>query len=70
MTRLQTIRLSKRMTRGDLAERADVSARTIWNLERSGTVPRDETLFALAKALRVDPTDLIDPKPEPVAESA
>jgi transcriptional regulator with XRE-family HTH domain len=67
VTRLQSIRLSKRMTRDDLAKAAKVDYGTIRRHElREGSVS-EIVLFKLADALDVEPTDLIDPKPEQVA---
>lgn len=70
MTKLETLRLSKRLTVNELVDKSGVSRFTIRAIERGETVARDDTLFKLADALEVEPTDLIDPKPEPVAEAS
>lgn len=69
MTRLETVRLSRGMTRAELAEAAGVNYGTIGRHERGEGDVSDPTLFALAKALKVNPTELVGLAPEP-AEAA
>lgn len=70
MTALQRIRIDKRITRADLAKNADVSYRTLWNIEVQGQVPTERTVFALAKALDVEPDALVDPESVALVEAA
>lgn len=66
MTALERIRLTRRMTRAQLAEAAAVHYDTISNIE-GGSVPSDATLFKLADALGVEPLELREPVPERAA---
>lgn len=59
-TLLQRLRLAAHLTRDDLAEKTGVKERTIRALESGGVVtPRDATLIPIAKALDVDPNELL-----------
>jgi transcriptional regulator with XRE-family HTH domain len=42
-----------------LAEKAGLSAQSVWKIEKGTTAPRIDTLYRLAEALRVDPISLI-----------
>ena len=57
---LRRVRFDKRVTRRDLSEKSGVPERTIRYLERhDDAVPQDETLFALADGLGVEPSWLL-----------
>jgi transcriptional regulator with XRE-family HTH domain len=47
------------LTQEELAEKAGVDASTVARLERKRTEPHMSTLRKLAKALDVDPTELV-----------
>ncbi len=57
--KLKTLREERVMTLRELGEKADVSKDTIWRLEhgRSGAYP--STIRKLARALEVEPRELI-----------
>lgn len=57
---LRRIRLAKMMTQKDLAEAAGVSRVAIARLEAEKASARFSTIKALAKALGVDPSELIE----------
>lgn len=61
MTSLERIRLTQRMTREQLAEKAGVSKDTIRNIEIGRNRATDATLIKLADALDVSPLDLRAP---------
>lgn len=70
---LRNLRRSRKLTRGDLAERSRVSARTIQRLEdarQGGKGARENTLHKLAKALRVESGVLTGELPPPDAGKA
>ncbi len=56
---LKKVRTRRLLTQEELAERADVSAATIVNIERNNQEPHFRTIRKLAKALNVDPTELL-----------
>ena len=51
MSRLRQLRLEANLTQRELAEKADVSERTIIGIEQGQTVPSLETLIRLRKVL-------------------
>ncbi len=57
--KLKAIRTSRLLTQGELAERAGVSAATVVNVERNKQEPHFRTIRKLAKALDIDPTELL-----------
>jgi transcriptional regulator with XRE-family HTH domain len=60
LTRLRTWRERKALTQDELAELAGVSRQTVVKLE-GGLEPRPPTIRKLAKALGVEPSELMDP---------
>jgi transcriptional regulator with XRE-family HTH domain len=66
-SKLREVRMGKRMTTKELAERSGVSPRTIDRIE-SGALKegvREGTLFAITKALEVELDVLIESAPIP-----
>jgi transcriptional regulator with XRE-family HTH domain len=57
--RLKKARMRKLLTQEELAEKAGVSPSTIVNIERDQAEPHISTMRKLAKALDVDPTELL-----------
>jgi transcriptional regulator with XRE-family HTH domain len=57
--KLKAIRTRRLLTQEELAERAGVSAATVVNVERNKQEPHFRTIRKLAKALNVDPTELL-----------
>jgi transcriptional regulator with XRE-family HTH domain len=57
--KLKEIRTSRLLTQEELAEKAGVSAATVGNVERNNQEPHFRTIRKLAKALDVDPTELL-----------
>jgi DNA-binding XRE family transcriptional regulator len=57
--RLKDLRAAAGLTQEDLATRAGLSESTVWALENARTPPNRKTLTALAKALKVNPEDLL-----------
>jgi transcriptional regulator with XRE-family HTH domain len=57
--KLREIRTRRLLTQEELAERAGVSAGTVVNIERDNREPHFRTIRKLAKALDVDPTELL-----------
>jgi transcriptional regulator with XRE-family HTH domain len=57
--RLKALRTKRLLTQEELAEKADVSAATVVNVERNNQEPHFRTIRKLAKALDVDPTELV-----------
>jgi transcriptional regulator with XRE-family HTH domain len=51
--------MRKLLTQEELAEKAGVSPSTIVNIERDQAEPHISTMRKLAKALDVDPTELL-----------
>jgi transcriptional regulator with XRE-family HTH domain len=60
LTRLRALRERKALTQDELAEIAGVSRQTVLKIE-GGLEPRPPTIRKLAKALGVEPADLMDP---------
>jgi transcriptional regulator with XRE-family HTH domain len=57
--KLKEIRTRRLLTQDELAEKASVSQSTIANIERNNAEPHFRTIRKLAKALDVDPTELL-----------
>jgi transcriptional regulator with XRE-family HTH domain len=57
--KLKEIRIKRLLTQEELAEKAGVSAATVVNVERNNQEPHFRTIRKLAKALDVDPTELV-----------
>ena len=57
---LTRARFRARLTQARLAERSGVAQSTVSNLESGKQSASDQTIFALARALRVDPLKLRD----------
>jgi len=57
--RLKDLRVRRALTQEELAEKADVGTNTVARLERNETEPHMSTLRKLARALEVDPTELV-----------
>jgi transcriptional regulator with XRE-family HTH domain len=56
---LKRVRTRRLLTQAELAERADVSAATVVNVERNQQEPHFRTIRKLAEALDVDPAELL-----------
>jgi transcriptional regulator with XRE-family HTH domain len=57
--KLKEVRTRRLLTQEELAEKADVSAATVVNIERNNQEPHFRTIRKLAKALDIDPTELL-----------
>ncbi len=57
--KLKATRTRRLLTQDELAERAGVSQSTIANIERDNAEPQFRTIRKLAKALDVEPTELV-----------
>jgi transcriptional regulator with XRE-family HTH domain len=57
--KLKESRTKRLLTQEELAEKADVSAATVVNIERNNQEPHFRTIRKLAKALDIDPTELL-----------
>jgi transcriptional regulator with XRE-family HTH domain len=57
--KLKEIRTKRLLTQEELAEKAGVSAATVVNVERNNQEPHFRTIRKLAKALDIDPTELV-----------
>jgi transcriptional regulator with XRE-family HTH domain len=57
--KLREIRTRRLLTQDELAEKAGVSQSTIANIERDNAEPQFRTIRKLAKALDIEPTDLL-----------
>ena len=57
--KLKEVRTRRLLTQEQLAEKAGVSAATVVNAERNNQEPHFSTIRKLAKALDVDPTELL-----------
>ena len=57
--RLRDLRVRRALTQEELADKADVGTNTVARLERNETEPHMSTLRKLAKALDVDPSELV-----------
>ncbi len=56
---LKAARTRRLLTQEELAEKAGVSAATVVNIERDNQEPHFRTIRKLAKALDIDPTELV-----------
>ena len=57
--KLKEVRTRRLLTQKELAEKADVSAATVVNIERNNQEPHFRTIRKLATALGVDPAELV-----------
>jgi transcriptional regulator with XRE-family HTH domain len=57
--RLKTLRIRRALTQQELAERAGISSNALNRIELNKAEPHMSTLRKLAKALDVDPTELV-----------
>ncbi len=57
--KLKEARTRRLLTQDELAEKAGVSQSTIANIERNNAEPQYRTIRKVAKALEVDPTELL-----------
>jgi transcriptional regulator with XRE-family HTH domain len=57
--RLKNLRIRRALTQQELAERAGISSNALNRIELNKAEPHMSTLRKLAKALDVDPTELI-----------
>jgi transcriptional regulator with XRE-family HTH domain len=57
--RLRDLRVRRALTQEELADKADVGTNTVARLEHNETEPHMSTLRKLARALNVDPSELI-----------
>jgi transcriptional regulator with XRE-family HTH domain len=57
--RLRDLRVRRALTQEELAEKANVGTNTVARLERNESAPHMSTLRKLARALGVDPAELI-----------
>jgi transcriptional regulator with XRE-family HTH domain len=57
--KLKEIRTRRLLTQTELAEKAEVNPSTVVHVERNRTEPQFRTIRKLAKALDVDPTELL-----------
>ncbi len=57
--RLREVRTRRLLTQEELAERAGVSPSTVVNIERDNREPHFRTIRKLAKALDVEPIELL-----------
>jgi transcriptional regulator with XRE-family HTH domain len=58
--RLKRQRTRRALTQAELAERAGVTTATVARIERDEIEPRMTTLGKLARALEVDPAELVE----------
>jgi transcriptional regulator with XRE-family HTH domain len=58
--KLKRQRTRRALTQAELAERAGVTTATVARIERDEIEPRMPTLRKLAKALEVDPAELVE----------
>jgi transcriptional regulator with XRE-family HTH domain len=58
--KLREIRIQRLLTQEELAEKAGVSPSTVVNIERDNREPQFRTIRKLAKALEVEPTELVE----------
>ena len=59
MARLRELRRRRVLTLEELAEKAGVGRNTIWRLEHGVMVAQPRTIRKLAKALNVEPEELV-----------
>lgn len=65
MNPLLVLRVNARLTKAELAAKAEVSYNTINDFERGRSSLQDGTRIKLAEALGVKPAALLDPAPFP-----
>ena len=58
--KLREVRTKRLLTQDELADKAGVSQSTIANIERNNAEPQFRTIRKLAKALDIDPTELLE----------
>ena len=58
--RLKNLRIRRALTQQELADRASISSNTLNRIELSKAEPHMSTLRKLARALNVDPIELIE----------
>jgi transcriptional regulator with XRE-family HTH domain len=58
---LRRVRHAKKMTQEELAEAAGLSARYVGDIERADKSPSVSVLGRIADALRIEPSELIQP---------
>ncbi|HXW25512.1 MAG TPA: helix-turn-helix transcriptional regulator [Xanthobacteraceae bacterium] len=56
---VRRLRLERKLTQEELADRADISVRYLGSIERGSTAATVVVLGRLARALRVEPAELI-----------
>jgi transcriptional regulator with XRE-family HTH domain len=59
--KVRETRTRRLLTQEELAEKAGVSPSTVVNIERDNREPHFRTIRKLAKALDVNPTELLEP---------
>jgi transcriptional regulator with XRE-family HTH domain len=57
--KLREVRTRRLLTQDELAQKAGVSQSTIANIERDNAEPQFRTIRKVAKALDIDPTELL-----------
>ncbi len=57
--KLREVRTKRLLTQDELSNKAGVSQSTIANIERDNAEPQFRTIRKLAKALDIDPTELL-----------
>jgi transcriptional regulator with XRE-family HTH domain len=57
--KVREIRTRRLLTQEELAEKAEVSPSTVANIETDNREPHFRTIRKLAKALNIDPTELL-----------
>jgi len=62
---IRDARLKKGMTQEELAEKTDISIRTIQRIENGEVDPRSYTLLSIARVLEIDYEDLVNSKAYP-----
>ncbi len=58
--RLKTLRIRRALTQQELAEKAGISSNALNRIELNKAEPHMSTLRKLAKALDVDPSELVE----------
>jgi transcriptional regulator with XRE-family HTH domain len=59
---IREARIKKGMTQEELAEKTDISIRTIQRIENGEVDPRSYTLMSIAKVLEIDYEELVNDK--------
>lgn len=70
MTKLQTLREKRGLTRAELAVKAKCSERTLWNYEEREQPARPIIQLALSRVLRSKVSDLFDANGKALAKGA